>query len=252
MLDMLRPLKTFARPHFQGLDRITEARPVLFVGNHTLFGLLDLPFMFAELYRKKGIFLRSLGDHVHFKIPFWREWLAQIGTVDGTRENCSALMRAGEAILVFPGGAREVAKRRGEKYQLVWGDRMGFAKMALRHGCTIQPFAAVGIEDAFEIVRDAEDFFATPLGRIASKLGLRHDFVPPLVRAAHGGMPRFERLYFAFGDPIPPKGSASNERDCRRARDATKHSIEGLITELRDVQRRDPNRYVVNLGRKRT
>ena len=45
----------------------------------------------------------------------WRDFLAGFGAVDGTRENCAALMREGESILVYPGGAREVFKRKSEK-----------------------------------------------------------------------------------------------------------------------------------------
>lgn len=38
----------------------------------------------------------------------------------GTPENCAALMQAGQSILVFPGGGREVMRRKGEAYRLIW------------------------------------------------------------------------------------------------------------------------------------
>ena len=57
--------------------------------------------------------MRSLGGHLHFRVPLWRDLLARFGTVDGRPENCEALMRAGESIVVFPGGAREVFKHKG-------------------------------------------------------------------------------------------------------------------------------------------
>jgi hypothetical protein len=34
-------------------------------------------------------------------------------------------------VLVYPGGGREVAKRKGEKYQLLWKERVGFARLAI-------------------------------------------------------------------------------------------------------------------------
>ena len=106
-------------PVFSGLDNIDRARPALYVGNHTLYGTLDAPLMLLGLYRHKGIFLRSLGDHIHFKIPLWRDLLWDNGCVAGTPENCQQLMQAKEHILVFPGGGREVMKNKGEEYQLV-------------------------------------------------------------------------------------------------------------------------------------
>ena len=53
------------------------------------------------------------------------------GMVRGTRDNVRALMRSRQTILVFPGGAREVNKRRGQQYQLLWRERIGFARLAL-------------------------------------------------------------------------------------------------------------------------
>ena len=56
--------------------------------------------------------LRSLGEHPHYRIPVWRRLLSNLGTVNGTRENTRQLLADGEAVLVFPGGGREVARRR--------------------------------------------------------------------------------------------------------------------------------------------
>ena len=44
--------------------------------------------------------------------PVWRRLLSNLGTVNGTRENTRQLLVDGEAVLVFPGGGREVARRR--------------------------------------------------------------------------------------------------------------------------------------------
>ena len=167
------PWHWLTAPKSIGIEQVPDRGPLLFVGNHTIFGVLDAPMMFFELYTKRGIFLRSLGDHLHFRIPLWRDLLRRFGVVDGTRENCAQLMRAGESILVFPGGGREVAKRKGEKYKLIWKNRVGFARMAIRFGCPIVPFAAVGAEDAFDILLDANDLMASPLGAILERLGVR-------------------------------------------------------------------------------
>ena len=37
-------------------------------------------------------------------------------------------MERGEAILVFPGGGREVMKRKDEDYVLIWKERLGFVR----------------------------------------------------------------------------------------------------------------------------
>lgn len=245
-LRFLAPWRAYTRPVFVGLDRLPARRPLLLVGNHTLLGVLDAPMLFEELYLRHNIFLRSLGDHAHFGIPGWRAMLHRYGVVDGTRENCAALMEAGEAILLFPGGAREVAKRKGEKYQLLWGNRLGFARMAIAHQCVIVPFAAVGVEDAFDIVKDADDFFATPLGKLARKHGLRSDFVPPLIRGiGPTPLPRPHRIYFHIGEPIEPEkfGTDPNNDEAAIAlRDATKAAVEAGINNMLAFRELDPKR----------
>ncbi|MGZ3419754.1 MAG: lysophospholipid acyltransferase family protein [Polyangiales bacterium] len=242
-IKLLEPFAKLVRPLFFGLERVPADRPLLFVGNHTLFGVLDVPFLFAKLWEEHGIFLRALGDHVHFSVPIWGDLLKRFGVVDGTRENCAALMEAGETILVFPGGAREVAKRKGEQNQLLWKDRMGFARMAVQHRCTIVPFAAIGVDDSFEIVADADDFFRTPVGKLAKSLGLREDFVPPLARPD----PLPERFYFRIGEPIAPMD------DPAALRDRTRKAIEEGMAALLRFRDQDPKRQIVpTLARKKT
>ena len=136
--------KKWFAPEFFGLENVDRAKPALYVGNHTLYGTLDGPLMILGLYQHNGVFLRSLGDHIHFQIPLWRNLLWDNGCVAGTPENCQQLMQAKEHILVYPGGGREVMKNDGEQYQLIWKERTGFARMAMQHGYDIVPFAAIG------------------------------------------------------------------------------------------------------------
>jgi 1-acyl-sn-glycerol-3-phosphate acyltransferase len=44
------------------------------------------------------------------------------------------MMEAGETLLVYPGGGREVTKGRGTNYKLLWEGRTGFVRMAIKHG----------------------------------------------------------------------------------------------------------------------
>jgi len=111
--SVLAPLERITEPKVYGVERIPE-RGVLFVGNHTLFGLVDVPFMASQLWRRRGIRLRGLGDHAHYRVPVWRNLLERSGMVRGTRENTRALMRQGQHILVFPGGTGEVFHGRGQ------------------------------------------------------------------------------------------------------------------------------------------
>lgn len=246
--DLLAPWRSATSPVFIGLDRVPEDRPLLFVGNHTLLGALDVPLMFFELYDRKGIFLRALGDHLHFKIPLWRRLIQEFGAVDGTRENCARLMAAGESILVFPGGGREVAKRKGEKYQLLWKERMGFARLAIEHACTIVPFAAVGVEDSLDIVMDADELLATPFGRVVKRFVPRPEIVPPLVKGVG-----LERFYFHFGEPVRTTefGRRATDEVSRLVRDRVRADVTAGIESLQSLRATDPERTAGARLRKR-
>lgn len=126
----------------------------LLVGNYTIYGFLDLPFMMAEIWKHRRLAVRGLGEHAHYAVPIWRELLTVGGMVRGTRDNVRALMRERRTILVFPGGSREVNKRRGQQYQLQWRERIGFARLAIEHGYPIVPFAAVGADEMLDVIVD--------------------------------------------------------------------------------------------------
>ncbi len=226
------------------MSHASPDRPALYVGNHTIMGVLDVPLLTMELYERRGVFIRSLGDHLHFWIPGWRDLLIHFGTVDGSRDNCRALMRAGESILVFPGGGREVCKRRGEKYKLLWKERVGFARLAIEHGYPIVPFAAVGAEECFDIVVDGNDVMETPLGALIEKVSPRPEMIPPLVSGV--GMmpiPHPGRFYFRLDRPIETAHLRGQHRDpevCFEVREQVRRSVERSIRYLQRKREDDP------------
>ena len=253
---LLRPLKAWLSPVAFGLEHVPRSGPVLLAGNHTLYGLLDIPMLGLELYEATGRVPRGLGDHFHFAIPLWKDLLRKLGAVDGNRENCAALLRAGEMVLVFPGGGREVMKHKGERYKLIWKERIGFVKLAIEHGAPIVPFASVGVEDMFDVVTDAEDLLRSPVGDLLRALGIadrpwfRHgEVIPPVTRGrGPAAIPRLERQYFLFGEPIATKPLAGRHEDreaCFGLRQVVQDAVERQIAMLLEVRAKDPERYPV-------
>ena len=50
------------------------------------------------------------------------------------------------------GASRQVFKRKGEQYQLFWGDDASFVRLAARCNATIIPFSGLGGDDSFTLV----------------------------------------------------------------------------------------------------
>ncbi len=235
----LLPAKAWFRPTIDGWNVVPDDRPLLFVGNHTLYGVVDIPHLMVALWRRRGIKLRSLGDHAHFKVPVWRRVMKETGVVDGTRANCAEAFRQRQCVLVFPGGARESFKGRDERYALIWGERLGFARMALRHQVTIVPFAAIGADDAFRLAMDRSELKETRLGAMLGKLGVKDDYLVPLPGNV---FPAPRRLYFRFMPPVRTSTLVHLSEDdaAVQVRDRTRSAVAKGIETLRRIRRSDP------------
>jgi 1-acyl-sn-glycerol-3-phosphate acyltransferase len=252
VVSLVEPFSRVIQPTLYGVEHL-PADGSLLVGNHTIYGLLDVPFMTSEVWKRRRILIRGLGEHGHYAVPVWRDILSQGGMVRGTRDNVRALMRARETILVFPGGAREVNKRRDQRYQLLWRERVGFARLALEHGYPILPVAAVGGEEMLDVIIDRN----TPIyGQLAGLYEKLMGFpTPPIVRGVGPTViPRPERLYFWFGTPIDSRSFGCRYDDTATAgalRDDVKGAILTGIQFLRDERDQDPDRALLRRLRRR-
>jgi len=234
--------RAYFNPEFLGLWELDLEKPALWVGNHTLFGLTDAPLMVEHLYTQYGVMLRGLGDRGHFDVPWWGDMLVRNGMVLGTPEHCAALMKAGQHVLVFPGGGREVMRRKGEAYRLVWKQRTGFARLAIEHGYDIIPFGSVGPDEAYDILLDANDVMSTPLWQwLVRRYGVDAktrggDMIPPVVRGIGPTLiPRPQRYYFGFGQRISTrrlKGRAGNPKTLWTLREKVARAVEAQIERL--------------------
>jgi 1-acyl-sn-glycerol-3-phosphate acyltransferase len=252
-VDTLRwlagPMRAYFAPKVLGLEHVHPRKPALYVGNHSIYGVIDLSLFGAELYQQKGIYLRGLADRSHFLVPGWAELLTKLGAVVASRATCGQLMIDREHILVFPGGGREVARRKGERYKLIWKARTGFVRMAIRYGYSIVPFAQVGADDAFDILIDADDVMRSPVGRFLKTTGIADallrggEMIFPLSRGLGLTVfPRPERFYYSVLPPIDTRQYAGREDDeeiVYDLRDRVRDAIRDEIARLREYRKKD-------------
>jgi 1-acyl-sn-glycerol-3-phosphate acyltransferase len=252
--NLSKPFYAYFTPEFFGLDNLDAQKPTLYVANHTIYGVTDGTLYVAEAYLKKGIYMRGLADDMHFKIPGWNKIFTQLGFARGSRENCSLLMKQKQHILVYPGGTREVCKRKGEAYQLIWKDRTGFARMAMQHGYDIVPIVNVGGDDAYQIIKNPEEILDhTLLGTFLKKTGFAKSFLknyenmPPLALGiGNTFFPKPVKLYYGYGQRITTQDFI-HEADNKEAQWHIRHQVElsmnKMMIDLLEYRENDTTKF---------
>lgn len=233
-------------PVFVGEERLppsTCKRPVLFVSNHTLLPLFDGIFIVERILRKRKTLIRSMASRVVFTMrnlvsPGFRlipmADALKFGFTNLNPRSFGASLAGGEYVLLFPGGAREALKRRGDApYSLHWGKETEFVRFAALFNAIVVPVSTVGSEDMVRVLADGADIFPT-LDFLLKTL-TNKGFAETVDVAAGGGgkawkgsggdedakslvalvgMPTgLDRLYFRFGHPIEVPADAYEDAD---------------------------------------
>ena len=150
---------------------------------------------------------------------------------------------------------REAYKRDDERYQLLWPDEPEFVRHAMRLGATVVPFSAVGAEDGFRILADADTLLSLPF--VGDAVRANAEKVPAAravdTRAAAGGRAEVfvpplavptlpSRYYFAFGAPIAAgeRGSCDDAEAVRALYAEVKAEVAGGIQWLLQRREEDP------------
>lgn len=230
--------KAYFPPTFLGAEHIDASKPTMYVGNHSIYGVFDTPMLIDYLYNEQRVAMVSIADHSHFYVPIWRDLVKKFGAIDGVRAYVREAMQQGYSILVFPGGSREVLKRKGEQYQLIWKQRYGFLKLAQEFGYDIVPFASLGGDEVFDIKLDANAVIEHPYFQKIidiprfNQLLRQGEVIPSL---PINPIPRRIPFYFQF----MPRQSLAGISDLTEFREEIANQIYIALDELRQQRRQE-------------
>lgn len=225
----LPPLLWLYRHYFRvqvdGAENIPDG-PVLFVSNHSGQLPLDAAMigLAALLEAPRPRALRGMADRWISALPFASIFMSRMGSTVGTPENCRRLLKSGEAVLVFPEGARGITKPFKERYQLK-SFGQGFLRIALDLEVPIVPVAVVGAEEQYPSLADVRP--------LAKMLGM------PAFPVVLNLLPLPSRYRITFGAPIQ-FGSTRGSSDVLDEVDDNVETIRATIQRMIDegVQRR--------------
>ncbi|MEX1669504.1 lysophospholipid acyltransferase family protein [Zhongshania guokunii] len=227
-------------------------QPCLFIANHAMYAV-DGPIIGLPMLTEQQRFLRPLSDKFLWN-SFNENLLLNNGIVIGHPDVCTALMKNGSDLLVFPGGAHEATKSAEDKYKLLWKERYGFIKLAAKHGYTIVPTAIVGPEEFYGHLIEGEDLPNTILGRGLKRLGIinentRSDLFGPVPVGIFGTLiPKPQKCYIQFAPPLDLsryKGKRLAQKTMVNLRQHVADAINEMVPPL--LERRDED--ALTMGR---
>ncbi|PTL77718.1 lysophospholipid acyltransferase family protein [Vitiosangium sp. GDMCC 1.1324] len=202
-LSALAPLvwlyKHYHRVETYGIEKVPKGR-VLLISNHSgqlpMDGAMIGVSLLLEAEPPRAI--RSMVEKWVPSLPYVSTFMARVGQIVGTPENCRRLLEADEAILVFPEGVRGLGKLWPQRYQLQeFG--LGFMRLALETDTPIVPVAVVGAEEQAPALMDVKP--------VAKLLGF--PTFPVTVTGLPLPLPTKYRIY--FGDPLRFTGRPDDE-----------------------------------------
>lgn len=193
----------YFRTIVHGIERVPRSR-VLLVSNHSgqipLDGLIIAASMFLDAEPPRIV--RSMVEKWTQSLPFVSTFFSRVGQVVGVPENARRLLELGEALLVFPEGARGISKRFSERYKLTdFG--LGFMRLALETGTPIVPVAVIGAEEQYVSLGS--------LDPVARALGMPSFPILPQLLVPGGQLPLPTRYRLYFGEPMHFEGDADDD-----------------------------------------
>lgn len=199
-----------------GLQNVPASGPCLVIANHSGQLPIDAALLgYALATNPHGPRApRAMMERFLPKVPFIGNLLNRVGAVVGDPINCSRMLKAGEAILVFPEGVRGTGKPWSRRYQLQRFGH-GFIHLAIENKVPVIPVGIVGCEESIPTIG-------------YSKLMARLTGLPYVPIAAPVILPT--RVFIQVGKPMH-FSKADDEKQIARQVEEVKDCIRKLINE---------------------
>lgn len=148
-LGFWRAAQRYHRFEAHGLHHLDGLGPALLVAYHGKPIAYDQCMLSVSLYDRLGYMPHGVIHQAVDEIPPLR-WLKDgLGFVTRDGPDLDAAIARGELLAVQPGGTREGCRSSRHRYQVSWGPRTGYLRLAARHGLPIVPVASRGVDDGY-------------------------------------------------------------------------------------------------------
>lgn len=193
-----------------GLEHLPVNGPALIVYYHGAIPV-DIYYLIARVVLERERLIYTVADRFLFKIPGFAIISESCHVSPGTIQSCVSILGDGNLLAISPGGVYE-AQFGDSCYELLWRNRIGFAKVALEAQVPIVPMFTENLREAFRSVG------------VCRRLFLRiYNWTRFPARPLYGGFP--VKLRTHLGPPIHVDASMTPEQ----VREQAAMGVEALI-----------------------
>ena len=227
-LDMVRQtVARYFRLEVHGAKNLPSGRSMV-VGCHSGVVPYDAACTLVAIEDATGRLARAVGDMLFGQLELVEKYLRRRGAIVGRREEAADILRAGNILLVFPGGAADMTRP-------IWRDayrvlphkgfapgRGGYIKIALATQTPIVPLAVVGAEEAHMMLANLP---------LVARL-----FSVPFFPVLAFPFPLPVKLYIRFGKPIRFREgpqAAGDQKTVDRLSERVRRIVQELIDDTR-------------------
>lgn len=161
LANLLLPvMETYHRAKWYGLENIPD-RNFLGVGNHTGMHFMPESLLWVAKYHseERAVPMFTLVHHMtHLLARLIKLPANELGALEASRENALKALNAGNAVTVYPGGDRDVARTFADRNKVNFFDHLGYVKTALRAQVPILPIVGCGGGETLFVINSGERF----------------------------------------------------------------------------------------------
>jgi 1-acyl-sn-glycerol-3-phosphate acyltransferase len=195
--------RKYFRTEVNGIANVPSGR-ILLVANHSGQIPIDASLIGAAMFMdaEPPRIVRAMVEKWAVSLPFVSLLFSRIGQVVGVQENAKRLLAQGEALLVFPEGARGISKTFDQRYKLAeFG--LGFMRLAIETDTPVVPIAVIGAEEQYVSVANLE--------ALAKVLRVPAFPIIPQLLVPGGQLPLPTKYRIWFGEPMRFSGDPDDD-----------------------------------------
>lgn len=144
-----RGMQRYHRYRVEGLHHLDSDDSLLLVGYHGRPIAHDQCMLSVSLYDRYGYLPHGV---IHGAVDDFGplRWMKDgLGFVTSDGPDLDEAVTRGEHLAVQPGGTREGCRSVRHRYQVDWGGRIGWVRLALRLGVRVVPVGGWGMDDTY-------------------------------------------------------------------------------------------------------